>query len=144
MKWRGKGIEVLLVEDSPDDYELTRNVLESNAIKYHHAKDGEEAINFVTSALDKNNMMEIHLILLDLKLPKLNGFEVLKRIRSDKRSHNIPVVILSSTDDEREITVAYDLGANSFVIKPIEFEKFVRILSSIINYWIIVNEMSAN
>jgi two-component system response regulator len=141
-KWRSKGIEVLLVEDSPDDYELTRSVLEENAIKYHHAKDGEEAVNFVTATLDKDTLAEIHLILLDLKLPKLNGFEVLKRIRSDKRSHNIPVVILSSTDDEREITVAYDLGVNSFVIKPIEFEKFVRILSSIINYWIIVNEMS--
>ncbi|HTH56684.1 MAG TPA: response regulator [Cyclobacteriaceae bacterium] len=141
-KWRGKGIEVLLVEDSPDDYELTRNVLEENAINYHHAKDGEEAINFVTSTHEESFSDEIHLILLDLKLPKLNGLEVLKKIRSDMRSHNIPVVILSSTDDEREITEAYDLGANSFVIKPIEFERFVRILSSVIDYWTLVNEMS--
>lgn len=141
-KWKSTGIEVLLVEDSPDDYELTRNVLEENGIKYHHAKDGEEAVFFVTALLDRTMPDEIHLILLDLKLPKLNGLEVLKRIRADKRSHNIPVVILSSTDDEKEITEAYDLGANSFVIKPIEFEKFVRILGSIVTYWTMVNEMS--
>lgn len=139
-KW-GSGVEVLLVEDSQDDYEIVRNILDENHFKYHHARDGEEAVRYVFSAIESGLKVPdgIHIILLDLKLPKLSGLEVLKRIRSDKRSHNIPVVILSSTDDEREIKEAYDLGANSFVIKPIEFEKFVKLLNSILNYWTEVN-----
>lgn len=137
-------IDVLLVEDTPDDYEITRHVLEDKHIRYHHVRDGEAAVKFVFSSMEgaEPTPNGIHLILLDLKLPKLNGLEVLKKIRNDKRTHNIPVVILSSTDDSREIAEAYDLGANSFVIKPIEFEKFVKMLSTIFLYWMHVNEHS--
>lgn len=137
-------IDVLLVEDTPDDYEITMHVLEDNHIRYHHVRDGEEAVKFVFSSIEGNETTPngLHLILLDLKLPKLNGLEVLKKIRSDKRTHNLPVVVLSSTDDIREIAEAYDLGANSFVIKPIEFEKFVKMLSTIFLYWMQVNEKS--
>lgn len=139
-----KVIDVLLVEDTPDDYEIARHVLEDEHIRYHHVRDGEEAIKFVFSSLQGLEPLPngIHLILLDLKLPKLDGLEVLKKIRNDKRTHNIPVVMLSSTDDSREIAEAYDLGANSFVIKPIEFEKFVKMLSTIFLYWMQVNENS--
>jgi CheY-like chemotaxis protein len=136
-------IEVLLVEDSSDDYEIIRSVLDDNRIRYHHVRDGLEALRYILSAVEgPNSLKKLHLVLLDLKLHKLNGLEVLKRIRSDPKTHNIPVVILSSTDDAREILQAYDLGASSFAIKPIEFEKFVRMLNSIFNYWVQVNERS--
>ena len=136
-------IEVLLVEDAIDDYEIIRNVLDDNHINYHHVKDGQEAIRYIFSSTESTNgIKKLYLILLDLKLPKLDGLEVLKRIRSNPKTHNIPVVILSSTDDLREIAQAYDLGASSFAIKPIEFEKFVKILNAIFNYWIQVNERS--
>jgi len=134
-------IEVLLVEDAIDDYEIIRTVLDENHINYHHIKDGHEALQYLFSSVEHSNgLKKLHLVLLDLKLPKLDGLEVLKRIRSNPKTHNIPVVILSSTDDAREIAKAYDLGASSFAIKPIEFEKFVRILKSIFKYWIQVNE----
>lgn len=140
-KWRNRGIEVLLVEDSADDYEIIRNVLEENRIAYKHVRDGELAVQYVLSVKsDAGLVTPLHLILLDLNLPKLSGFEVLRRIRGERHAQNIPVVILSSTDDEREIDQAYEKGANSFVIKPIEFEKFVRLLTSILNYWTQVNE----
>src|ERR1041385_5770918 len=102
-------IEVLLVEDAIDDYEIIRNVLDDNHINYNHVKDGQEAIRYIFSSTESTNgIKKLYLILLDLKLPKLDGLEVLKRIRSNPKTHNIPVVILSSTDDLREIAQAYD------------------------------------
>jgi len=138
---KASSIEVLLVEDSSDDYEIICNVLDDNHVNYHHVRDGEQALRYIFSSVEAaNDARKLHLILLDLKMPKLDGLEVLKRIRSDPKTHNVPVVMLSSTDDVREIAQAYDIGASSFVVKPIEFERFVKMLNSIFTYWIHVNQ----
>ena len=138
--------DILVVEDSIDDYEIMSHVLEERQIRFLHVKDGADALQYIFS--EKSISHQIHndlgLILLDLNLPKINGLEVLRKVRNDKRTHNVPVVVLSSTDDSREIVKAYDLGANSFVVKPMEFEKFVNTVQAISSYWTRVNRKSIN
>jgi two-component system, response regulator len=139
-----RDVDVLLVEDSSDDFEIVSHVLDEGHVKYKHVRDGAEALQYIFS--EKSTTDEVHnelgLVLLDINLPKINGFEVLKKIRTDARTHNIPVVMLSSTDDLREVVHAYDLGANSFVVKPMEFEKFVNAVKTIASYWTRLNQKS--
>jgi CheY-like chemotaxis protein len=136
--------EILLVEDNPNDAELAmRGLAKKNlANKVIWVTDGEEALDFVFStgkhAGRGNNLPK--LILLDLKLPKIDGTEVLRRIRSDARTKYIPVVMMTSSAEEGDILNSYDLGANSYVVKPVEFGKFVDVVANAGLYWAVVNK----
>jgi two-component system, response regulator len=139
-------IEVLLVEDNASDAEMTIDALKQNnlANKLLHVKDGAAALDFIF-AEGKYAGGEIEsalkVILLDLKMPKLNGIQVLQRIRGDDRTKNIPVVVLTSSREDPDIHKCYDLGVNSYVVKPVEFEEFHRAISNLGLYWMIVNQL---
>lgn len=135
-------IEVLLVEDNPDDTELTVHALTDGNKSLHllHLKDGVEALNYIHGNGSGKAQTGLRLVLLDLKLPKLDGLEVLRKIREDERTKTLPVVILTSSREKRDITEAYKLGVNSYVVKPVGFDNFVNTISSIAFYWSQVNE----
>ena len=138
-------IDVLLVEDNPDDTELTTHALtEGNkALHLLHLKDGVEALNFIfNKKSDENRKIQntLRLVLLDLKLPRLDGLEVLRKIREDERTRTLPVVILTSSREKRDITEAYKLGVNSYVVKPVGFDSYVKTISALAVYWSLLNE----
>jgi CheY-like chemotaxis protein len=136
-------VEIVLIEDNPADVELTLNALKrrnlSNNVKV--LMDGEEAIDYLfeTRALPGSTGCP-RLILLDLKLPKVNGLEVLERIRSDPRTKMIPVVVLTSSEEEKDRVESYKLGVNSYIVKPVEFDNFAKVVSEIGFYWILLNK----
>jgi two-component system, response regulator len=137
-------VEILLVEDNPSDAELTSRALKKRNMidRLYHVKDGAEAINFIFAEGEFAGEREVNLpklILLDLKMPKVNGLEVLRKVRADDRTKIIPVVILTSSKESRDISEAYKLGANSFVEKPLEFDRYMSAVSEIANYWMAVN-----
>lgn len=137
---------MLLVEDNQDDAELTLHTLQigmlaSSSIFVAH--DGEEALDFLFcqgSFAHRSFDPPPKLVLLDLKLPKVNGMEVLKQIKSDPRTQAIPVVILTSSKEERDLEAGYDLGANSFIQKPVDFEQFRKTIQTIGLYWLVINQ----
>jgi CheY-like chemotaxis protein len=136
---------ILLVEDNPDDVTLTERALKKSHIlnKLVVAKDGAEALDYILgtgnySDRDMNSMPEV--VLLDLKLPKIDGLEVLKRIRSDKRTKLLPVVILTSSKEENDLINGYTLGANSYIRKPVNFNQFVEAIHQLGLYWLVLNE----
>jgi len=135
---------ILLVEDNPDDVELTLLAFKKNnfANEIKVVEDGEEAINFLLGENDQSVVKFGYpeLILLDLKLPKINGHEVLKEIKSDKRTKRIPVVILTSSQEEEDIVKGYDLGANSYVRKPVDYQDFVSVVNNLGVYWLAINK----
>ena len=137
-------VEIILVEDNPNDAELiTRSLKKHNlANKIVLLKDGAEALEFLLdqsgSALKSGNRAP-RVVLLDIKLPKVDGIEVLRRIKSDGRTKDIPVVILTSSNEDRDIKEAYALGVNSFVTKPIKFEEFSKVVAELGIYWLMVN-----
>ena len=138
-------IEILLIEDNMNDAELTIRALKKNnlANKLVHLKDGTEAIDFIFaegnySGRKVENVPKV--ILLDLKMPKVNGIEVLKKIKSDERTKKIPVVILTSSNEDPDIQECYRLGVNSYVVKPVRFEQFVKSVSELGLYWMILNQ----
>jgi CheY-like chemotaxis protein len=138
-------VEILLVEDNPNDVELTLMALKENnlANHIHVVRDGEEAIEFVfgTGRYSGRDMSIIpKVILLDLKLPKVDGIEVLRKIRSDERTKIIPVVVLTSSREERDIVETYKLGVNSYIVKPVQFENFVKVIKDLGLYWLVVNQ----
>jgi two-component system response regulator len=138
-------VEVLLVEDNPDDAELTMHALRlgDSKINLLHLNDGAEALNFVfakKSFENKRIQNDLKLVLLDLKLPKIDGLEILKRIREDERTRTLPVVILTSSREKRDIATAYSLGVNSYVVKPVEFEFYVHVVKTLTLYWNTINE----
>ena len=128
---------ILLVEDNPDDEELTRIAFEESnlANQLVVAHDGVEALEFL---LDPQRPLP-QMVLLDLKLPKLNGLEVLRRLRADERGKFLPVVILTSSDEERDLFDSYGLGANSYVRKPVDFAQFVDSVRQLGLYWLVLN-----
>jgi len=134
---------ILLVEDDPDDEALTLRIVRKHITQsVVVAHDGSEALDFLFGNGDyKGRDLSISpsLILLDLKLPKLNGFEVLRRIRGDARTQCIPVVVFSSSTEEQDILGSYRLGANSYIRKPEDFDKFCETLTHIIEYWFTLN-----
>lgn len=138
-------IDLLLVEDNPDDSELTIHALKEGVKEMHllHLKDGVEALNFIFAkkAFENQKIQNyLKLILLDLKLPRLDGLEVLRKIRADERTRTLPVVILTSSREKRDIDTAYSLGVNSYVVKPVGFDNYMKTISSLAYYWHSVNE----
>lgn len=135
---------ILLVEDNPSDVDLTRRALEKARIANELvvAEDGEEALKYLTGdqaqASDFSRLPA--LILLDLKLPKVPGLEVLRRIRAGVRTRRLPVVILTSSKEERDLAASYDLGVNSYIQKPVDFNQFARCIEQLGLYWLILNE----
>jgi two-component system, response regulator len=136
---------ILLVEDNPDDVELTLRAFRKSKIlnEIVVVTDGVEALDylFTTGAhagRDPTRVPEV--VLLDLKLPKIGGLEVLRRLRADERTRRIPVVILTSSSEERDIVSSYDLGANSFVRKPVDFAQFVEAARQLGLYWLVMNQ----
>ncbi len=142
-----KDYEILLVEDDPDDAELTLHAFNSSlemlTRKLLHVKDGVEALDFIFAQngySGKKVQTDLKLIILDLKLPKLNGLEVLKAIREDKRTKTIPAIMLTSSKEKRDIQEAYELGINSYIVKPLSFEHYVKTVATIGNYWMTMNQ----
>ncbi len=138
-------VDILLVEDNPDDVELTLRALERHhlANKVVVVEDGEEALNFVfgTGAYAHRRFGDgPKVILLDLKLPKIDGLEVLRRVKSDDRTKLIPVVVLTSSQEEQDIIESYHLGVNSYIVKPVDFDKFLLCVSELGFYWLVCNE----
>lgn len=139
---------ILLVEDNPDDELLMLRALAKNAVagEVVVARDGVEALDYLFSSgpyagRDAEGMPR--LILLDLKLPRLNGFEVLERLRADERTKLLPVVILTSSRERRDVLESYGLGANSYVRKPVGFEQFLEVVGQLKLYWLGLNESPA-
>jgi CheY-like chemotaxis protein len=130
-------IDILLVEDNPNDAELTLRALRKTDIgaRLAIARDGAEALEYILGGRPLPKV-----VFLDLKLPKIDGMEVLRRIRADERTHSIPVVVLTSSQEERDITECYRLGVNSYVVKPVEFDKFYKAVGELGLYWLVLNK----
>ena len=135
-------VEILLVEDNPNDVELTTRALRKHnlANRLHVARDGAEALDYFFGADGTLKHEKPKVILLDLKLPKVDGIEVLRRIKSDERTKTIPVVVLTSSNQERDLKECYDLGVNSYITKPVEFENFIAAVSELGFYWLLLNQ----
>jgi len=141
-------VEILLVEDNPDDVELALHALrkENLANSIHVARDGEEALEFLFCQgphAERSFERPPKLVLLDLKLPKVDGLEVLKRVKADARTRAIPIVILTSSKEERDLISGYGLGANSYIQKPVDFEQFRATIKTIGLYWLVINQLPA-
>lgn len=141
-------VDILLVEDNASDAEMTIGALSQRnlADKLLHVKDGAEALDFLF-AQEKYAARTIKrnpkLILLDLKMPKLNGIEVLQRIRANEPTKQIPVVVLTSSKEDPDIQKCYDLGVNSYVVKPVEFDEFQKVICELGLYWMVANQQPA-
>lgn len=137
--------DLLLVEDNPDDVELTLRAFKrarlSNPV--HVARDGVDALEFLFSRDGTPRAVLPRVVLLDLKLPRVNGLEVLARIRANEKTRRLPVVVFTSSREEPDVQRAYELGVNSYIVKPVEFEKFVAAVGEVGLYWLVLNQPSA-
>lgn len=132
-------VEILLIEDNPDDAELTIRALKKYNLANNllHVHDGEEALNYLFS----NTMTSIpKLVLLDLKMPKIDGIEVLRKLKGDDARRIIPVVVLTSSREERDVIESYKLGVNAYIVKPVDFDKFTKAIAEIGFFWLLLNE----
>jgi CheY-like chemotaxis protein len=138
-------VEILLVEDNPHDAEMAIRALKKHNLANNlvHVTDGEEALDFIFArgAYTERNMENgPKIILLDLKLPKVDGLEVLKVVKSDPRTKIIPIIALTSSSEDKDIIESYRLGVNSYIVKPVDFDKFVEAIKDIGYYWLLVNK----
>jgi CheY-like chemotaxis protein len=138
-------VEILLVEDNPYDVELTLHALDKSHITnhIHVVRDGAEALEFIfcTGAYAERGIQNPpKVILLDLKLPKVDGMEVLRQVKADPRTQMIPVVVLTSSREERDVVESYRLGVNSYIVKPVDFEKFTEAVQRMGLYWLLLNQ----
>jgi CheY-like chemotaxis protein len=141
----GRDVEVLLVEDNSEDAELTRRALQKHnlANRLVWVKNGALALDFLFArGAYSNRTIEDspRLVLLDLNLPKVSGLEVLQQVKADPRTRKIPVVVLSSSTQDKDILNSYNLGVNSYVSKPVQFEEFARVVAQLGLYWLIINK----
>ena len=138
-------VEILLVEDNPSDVELTLRALKARnlANQVFVARDGAEALDFFFGE-QGHPLRDIgvtpRVVLLDLKLPKVDGLEVLRRIKTDARTKRIPVVVMTSSREEHDVVESYELGVNSYIVKPVDFEQFVKSVSELGLYWLLLNQ----
>jgi two-component system response regulator len=140
-------IEILLVEDNVYDAEMTIRALKkiNLANKLIHVKDGAEALDFIFAKgafAHREIENKPKVILLDIKMPKVDGIEVLRQIKSNETTRTIPVVIMTSSKEEQDLITSYDLGVNSYVVKPVDFESFAKAVSELGFYWLITNQVS--
>ncbi|MCI0540882.1 MAG: response regulator [Verrucomicrobiales bacterium] len=138
-------VEILLVEDNPQHVELTLRALRKYNLANHVlvAKDGAEALEFIfaTGTYSQRRIENgPKVVLLDLKLPRVDGLEVLRRIKSDERTKAIPVVVVTTSEQEQDVVESYKLGANSYIVKPVSFDKFVQAVSELGFYWMLLNK----
>ena len=138
-------VEILLVEDSPRDAEMTLRALRKRNLANHivHVKDGEEALDWLFgrgthAGRDVNHHPKV--VLLDLKLPKVDGLEVLRALRADERTRLLPVVVMTSSQEQRDVIESYKLGVNSYVVKPVDFDAFSAAVAELGHYWLLVNK----
>jgi two-component system response regulator len=139
-----KLVEILLVEDNPSDVQLTLHALERNhlANRIHVVRDGAEALDYLfsTGPYAERSQRNPRVVLLDLKLPLIDGLEVLRRMKEDPRTRTIPVVVLTSSREERDIVDTYQLGVNSYIVKPVDFEQFTESVRQLGFYWALLNQ----
>jgi two-component system response regulator len=138
-------VEILLIEDNPNDAELTMRALRKNNLANNvvHARDGAEALEFMfgTNGNSEGDVeIKPKVIMLDLKLPKVDGIEVLAKLKKDPRTRMIPVVVMTSSREDSDLAKCYELGVNSYIVKPVEFESFVRAVTELGFYWLLLNE----
>ena len=137
-------VNILLVEDNPDDVELTLHAIKRNRIAnpVEVVRDGQEALDYLFYKGKYSNSTHSFpgIILLDLKLPKVDGIEILKEVKHDRRLKLIPVVVLTSSKEDRDVIESYDLGVNSYIRKPVDFDQFVETVKHIGFYWLLMNE----
>lgn len=141
-------VDVLLVEDNQADITLTLRAMGEEIAneRVHVARDGEEALSFILAARSHSghrNIPRLRLILLDLKLPKVSGFDVLAEVKNDLQTKLIPVVVLSSSNQDKDVLRSYELGANSYLQKPVDFDEFRRLIRRVTGYWLQVNQTPA-
>jgi two-component system, response regulator len=138
-------VEILLVEDNPRDAEMTLRTLRKRNLANHvvHARDGQEALDWIFGNAGHSGRASIRIpriVLLDLKLPKVDGIEVLRAIRADERTRLLPVVVMTSSNEQRDVIETYQLGVNSYVVKPVDFELFSAAVAELGHYWLLVNK----
>ena len=138
-------VEILLVEDNPNDVELSLHALRKNnlANNIHVVRDGEEALDFLFCRgvyQGRDTGLTPKVVFLDLKLPKVDGLEVLRQIRADDRLRTLPVVIMTSSREERDVVAGYRLGINSYIVKPVEFDQFTEAVRQFGCYWLLLNQ----
>jgi CheY-like chemotaxis protein len=138
-------LDIVLVEDSQEDVDLALHTLrrEKLANNIFVARDGEEALDFIFcrgTFTDRSFDHPPKLVLLDLKLPKVDGMEVLKQVKSDPRTRTIPIVIMTSSKEERDLVASYNLGANSYIQKPVDFDQFRETVKNVGLYWLVINQ----
>jgi len=139
-------VQILIVEDNPNDAELTLRAFKKHnlANEIYVAEDGVEALDFIFCEgkfKSRDNTTSLKVIFLDLKLPKVNGLEVLKRIKTDPKTKKLPVVIITSSKEDPDINEAYELGANAYVVKPVDFNDFMKAMQDTGLFWLLVNEI---
>ncbi|MBI5880463.1 MAG: response regulator [Chloroflexi bacterium] len=142
-------VEILLVEDNPNDVELTLHAFKRNNLtnRIHVVRDGAEALEYlfgVGAYAGRNVDQAPKVVLLDLKLPKVDGLEVLQRVKSDARTRTIPIVVLTSSREEGDIVRSYNLGVNSYIVKPVDFEQFTEAVRQLELYWMLLNRPPAS
>lgn len=141
-------IEIILVEDNPDDANLTIRALRKKNLANNliHLKDGQEALEFFFGTGEKRKEPDFRprVILLDLKMPRVNGIEVLEKLKHDPATSEIPIVILTSSAEDPDVKRCYELGANSYIVKPVEFENFSKTVSELGLYWVVLNHPAAS
>lgn len=144
MENKSEVVEILLVEDNPTDAELAIRTLKKNNLANNlvWVKDGAEALDFLFARGEyaaRNSCAPPRVVLLDLRLPKVDGLEVLRAVKNDPRTKEIPIVVLTSSKEDRDITESYQLGVNSYISKPVEFEAFAKTVTELGMYWLLVN-----
>jgi two-component system, response regulator len=138
----GNAAEILLVEDNPNDAELAIRALKKNNLANNlvHLEDGQEALDYLYD--EKNEMPK--LILMDVKMPRVDGIEVLRKLKSDEKRRIIPVVMLTSSKEDKDIIEAYNLGVNAYIVKPVDFDQFVKAVTQLGFFWMILNQPPMN